>query len=649
MAGPKSAPARKLALSSELVQDSDDSGDAKNATTNKPASKTANSRSKSAKPTEPKRSSSQAKPSKKRKSTSPNSTRDNPSDSGSEVDSSSEDENRPSKKRILAAQDGSPTPKAKPATARLVVAKPSIKSSTNVKPFNHKEERGKDAKGKGSKTYTKESSEDSSSGSASGSGSESKSVSRSSDKTSIQSPRKKSPIQKSVSQHSTSHYEPPAGFKTKIISLHPASKVADILAPSNLQGKEIWHITTPGSVPVSLVKEVSTQNVGNGASVLEHRGAKYGLVSESGVNQSISQVLLLPSAQKNDYRPLATNKMKTLHLQQLVNLPNHAFEPAGHSYRSAPAPNSYSKTPRQQPEGLRMRYRPFGVSVDSDLESASEPTPKVPQFRVPPLVKESSPRRKRKGAESIDGSSSTPSAVKSKKRKQSPQATAGAIEDTMDIDPRSDTRLDGAESPRQSQLPQINGNLPNGNETKEERRKRKGKKKLEKQDSPSKPPMALPLDLKQNAETIQPGEVVEGVPLAMNAVEGSTSIDTISPSKESRDQIAERKKEKRRRKEMEKANRDAPLVPAEDEEVMSRRDSQEQIIREIENAQREASIPIATVKASSPRREAEVAVHESQTSTLDSSQGSQRNETKEERAEMREEKRRRRRMERGGV
>lgn len=632
----------KPSLSSEFVVDSDDSRDAETAGDKKPASKTASARSDVVKPAEPKPLASQGKPSKKRKLPNSSPEEDDSGGSGSGNDGSSEDEQGPSNKRIVTVPDESPTPMPKPATARPVSAKPS---SANVKPLNQNKKRGSGATSEESSSEAGDSSGDSSSGSESGSGSGNESISGSSDKTSLQSPEKGSPVQKSVPQQPAPTYKPPAGFEPTSISFHPASKLSEILAPSNLQGKQIWHITVPESVPISLVKEVSTQDIGNGAPIVEHHGAKYGLVPESGVEQSSSRALLLPSTQTNSYQSSKTNIIKTLHLQQLVSLPSLASEPAIHPSGSPSAPESHRKTPRQQPAGLRMRYRPFGASDDSTSESSPEPTPKAPEFRLPASVKESSPGRKRKRPES---SSNAVSAVKSKKRKQSPPVTAGATWDPMDIDATSDKSSDGEMSPTKNPHPKTNGirpngNLPNGTETKDERRKRKEKKKLEQRESPPKPATALPLDVKQDAETMQPGEVVEGAPTIAiaNAVEGTTSINGLSTQIEPHHKTAKREEKRRRRKEKERTGRGASLIPGEN--TSQRDESQDQMMQEIENAQRDASIQI---QSSSPRERSPLkqsgSAHVSRNRTLDSGQNSQRKETKEERAERKEEKRRRR-------
>lgn len=605
----KQTTAIKPSRSAEFVVDSDDSGDTSTASVKKPELQATRSQPDLAKPEAPKVSNKQVNASKKRNSPSASPVEDDSSNPDSESDSSSQDEKASSKHMKILAQDGSLTPKPKPAAASPASAKPSIKPSTNAKPLNQKNGRMSIATSNQSKSEAEGSSEDSISESESGSGSESESGS--SDKTSLQSPRKNSPTQKSPSRRPTPAYEPPDGFNSTSISLHSASKLSEILAPSNLQGKQIWHITAPETVPISLVKEVSTQNIGNGGPVLEYRGATYGLVPESDAEQASSRALLLPSNQTNDYRPSKTTIIKTLHLQQILSLPKNALAPAVHPSRSASEPESYKKTLRQQPEGLRMRYRPFGVSDDSDLESPSKPMPKAPEFRMPAAVKETSPSKKRKRQESNDDSSKLDSAVKSKKRKPSPQATAGAIEDPIDIDALSDKRSNGTASPIKTSSRQLNGvqssnDLANGNETKEERRRRKKETKLAQQPSPSKPLTALPPDLQQTADTIQPGEVIQGAaPAIANAVEGTNSLKAIAPKSDlPDDDKATRRKEKRKHKqketeiETEKPSHPAsPSVPAPDPDITA-----QQMLREIETAQREADIPVSTTRDEGKRR-----------------------------------------------
>lgn len=641
----KSAKATYSTLSAEFVVDSDDSGDAHTPSLQTTVSKKTKTKPSSATPPATKTSISRAKPPKKRKSPSPSSAEDDSSGSESGNGSISQDENKRSRTRVVPAHDVSPTPKPKLATPRPLVKIPSHKASINVKPLEQEKERKTGATQDRSRLETGESSEDGSSGSESGSGSENAS-SGSSDKTSLHSPRTKDPVRESVPQRPASTYKPPAGFESTSISVHPASTLSDILAPSNLQGKQIWHITAPDSVPISLVREVSMQNIGNHVSILEYHGAKYGLVPELGGEQASSRTLLLPSTQTNDYQPAKNKIIKTLHLQQLISLPSHALEPISHRNRSASSMESYTKTPRQQPEGLKMRYRPFGVSDDSDLDSTSEPMPRAPEFRIPASVEESSHGKKRKRPKSDNDDSSVIHVVKSKRRKEVPEVTSGAVENPIDVDAVSDKRSTEAKSPTKSPHPKANGvqfndGPPAGSETKEEWKEQREKKRLDKRESQSKTATALPLDLKQDTETMQSGEVVEGAPAFANAVEGTTVTNGISSEKEKRkEEKAKRKEEERRRKEMERTNRAASSISAENpqREVAV---SQDEMMQEIKNAQRDAPIQIPTPGASSPHKHVPHA-QKSQDSAMVSNSIPQRKETKEEKAKRKEEKRRRR-------
>ena len=623
----KPATVPKPALSSEFVVDSDDSGDTETAVRKGLASETASSGSSIVQQAASKSSASRQKPSKKRKLSSSSPAENDSSGSDSGKHTNNQDVKRPTKKTKLAGHNERPTVKSKPAKAPPVLAKPSAKPSTSIKPLNKTEQRGPGGSSKESDSEAGEGSYDSSTESESGSGKGS--TSRSSDKTSLQSPEKENPAQNSVPQQPTLSYEPPDGFEPTSISFHPASKLSEVLAPSNLKGKQIWHITVPESVSISSIKEVPSESIGNGASILEHHGAKYGLVPESDIEQRSDRALLLPSTQTNKYQPSKTKIIKTLHLQQIVSLPRHVPGPANQPNRLTSPSDSYRKTPRQQPEGLRMRYRPFGASDDSDVESVPEPMPKAPEFRVPDPVKESSTGKKRKRHESIDSSSNAASPAKSKKRKQSPQATAGAREGPTEINAISVKKSNRVKGSNKDSHPELNGvqsksNLPNGTETRKEGKKgasrdyngmtsstsinkrEKEKKKPEKREPPLKPATTalLPLDVKKDAETIQPGEVVEGIPTTAtaNAVEGTKSITAVPSITTRKDEKAKRKEEKRRRKEREREREQkgaSSSVPLSNGAEASRRDDDgdpdpgpDQMMTEIENAQREAEIPV---------------------------------------------------------
>jgi len=175
-------------------------------------------------------------------------------------------------------------------------------------------------------------------------------------------------------------YKPPPGFETASIVAATSSDLADLFAHSHLQGKQLWHITVPSTVPIDSITEVAAESVQNGKPVLSHNGSDYGLVPEV-EGENGKETLLLPNSKSQDYRDANTKIVRTLHLQQMVQLPSFSHR-SGLPNGVTKPPNTYKKVVRQQPEGLRMRYRPFGDSGGSLSESSDE----TPQFRVPAVI-----------------------------------------------------------------------------------------------------------------------------------------------------------------------------------------------------------------------------------------------------------------------
>lgn len=350
------------------------------------------------------------------------------------------------------------------------------------------------------------------------------------------SSRKKSPAQEFVSNPKVPPYEPPAGFVAASISVHPSSKISEIFAPSNLAGKQIWHIATPASVPITSIKEISVDSIQNGATVLSHKGTDYSLVTETEAEMANNHCLLLPSIQSNDYRPCKTSVFNTLHLQQQLNLPTRAQLSASIP-NLASRPRTHVKAPRQQPQGLKMRYQPFGASSDSDSDMADVHASKAPQFRVPETMQPKMHAKKRKHSDVEAGeqtdSASPVKAKKPKSRHEAPvEVEVSAIGngnqekgkskfDSMTETPQrtSSTAVNGVESQGKNKKRRQDGEADQGNGT------------------PAASQSILPADVSKGAETIMADEVV-------NLDEG---IQT-NPTKQDAKEKVVRKKERRKRK-----------------------------------------------------------------------------------------------------
>ena len=246
--------------------------------------------------------------------------------------------------------------------------------------------------------------------------------------------KEKAPAPLSRAQRSLKAYKPPAGFGTSSISFAPSSEVSRLLQASSLEGKQIWHITVPQQLPVKLLADISEKSLQDGSSVLSHEDNEYGLLRDSRPKDA---VLLLPSAEKNQYRSSQAPVSAIYHVGQIVKLPVPEIVP-----NATAASLTESSTPRhQQPAGLKMRYHPFGVSSDSDSD---EDAPKSrrpfilappPVFRAPPAAEKSSTPKKRKSKSGTAESLREPSsATKARKLPTSLPISQINVSDEMDID-----------------------------------------------------------------------------------------------------------------------------------------------------------------------------------------------------------------------
>lgn len=511
--------------SEEFIVDSDDSGAAEGKPARRIALKTTETKSVAAppKPIPAIFQEGKAQSTKPQKSPTPESTRDDSISSENGEDSGGDNRELPQNKKELPAQtNGSIGAKPKPVDARPTQAKSLQKLSINKESLGKPRSRSLVPRRSTSNVIQNardnENEESGSGGSeiesenGSLSGSESESETKSSDQNSLRSPRKNSPTRDS----SPSHSEPPTGFQTSKIIIHPSSKVAEILAPLCLDGKQIWHITTPASVPIASIKKISTQTINKGTSILSYKGEEYGLVS-TGAEQAISRALFIPSAETNDYRPSDTKIAKTLHLQQIVSLPSHALDSTHSRNSTATVLDSYGKAPRPQPQGLKMRYHPFGASDGSESERPTQSAPTAPQFRPPLSVKDNSKDKKRKLADVIeDESGIVDSSVTSKKQRKRSEAIAELDEQVMDLDNillRAPEMEGLIETSHKVDSGLQNENVPNGKEINVEKRKRKNTgKEREHQQSVIDSASALPQDIANGAEMIKPGGVVNCLP-----------------------------------------------------------------------------------------------------------------------------------------
>ena len=263
------------------------------------------------------------------------------------------------------------------------------------------------------------------------------------------------------------------GFGAATIPQISSGNLQRSFGKHGLQGKQIWYITAPPSVPLGSIKEVSVRQVAEGSSILSYKGAEYGLMPEAD-NGHTEKLLLVPSPEDNHYRLAGAHIEKTLHLQQLVKGPASTHRECVSTNGATKAPKTHVKIVRQQPEGLRMRYQPFGD------QSSSDDTDKASKFKRPPIVSAAhSPRAKRRSADKCKPSS--PKAqMKQRNRPEKTKLTNGVSEGlTLAQGSSFDNPMGeiGSES-HTNHLPSFS---PKRKETSEEKIRRKAERKRRKE------------------------------------------------------------------------------------------------------------------------------------------------------------------------
>jgi DNA-directed RNA polymerase I subunit RPA34.5 len=170
----------------------------------------------------------------------------------------------------------------------------------------------------------------------------------------------------------------------------------------DLTDKQVWHITAPASIPLTLIKGFDLDAVRSGNPILVHEQRHYALFTGS----KDPQQLLLPAENGCSYRRSKASISKSYHLREI---PNQSQPIVADKEQSADAPAFFAKAPprakgpREQPKMLRMRYTPFGIKDNTtaptsigETQDPEESGPQPPSQNSSP-ISASTPKRKKKG------------------------------------------------------------------------------------------------------------------------------------------------------------------------------------------------------------------------------------------------------------
>jgi hypothetical protein len=225
-------------------------------------------------------------------------------------------------------------------------------------------------------------------------------------------------------------FKAPQGYEPVILSASDfASEGASLF--ENLQGKQVWHISAPDSVPLDVIKELDIQAALQGKAILAKDGINYNMHPTHLSND----VLLLPGGKHSTYEQSEQRIAKSFHLRQMNSTPTHKTQDDIETALIFTAmEEGKARKPREQPGGLKMRYTPFGAPSapqnatgqdGEDVEMTTEPT----AFKVPDEIvgerssgKQSTneaaetPRGEKRGKKDRDQDRDTGSNIKKKKK-----------------------------------------------------------------------------------------------------------------------------------------------------------------------------------------------------------------------------------------
>jgi len=254
-------------------------------------------------------------------------------------------------------------------------------------------------------------------------------------------PAKKS----STTSHSTKStpaaaYEPPSGYSLIDMKSNDGASIRAIIPDSDTT-KQVWHITAPAGIPLADVKSFALAKIDSKQPVFSHKGSDFSLVEEKSASAEAGshKHVLVPSGSGKGYTPIKAPVSRTLHVQQIITLPNLSKKqanPVTGSNAAADANRPPVREPKQQPKGLRMRYKPPGFgsgrpgaigsddSDDDDVEMAdADAAPRT--FQLPKSMSQSS---KRKETDSPEVTSKTPKADKKRRKEKEQEAEKAEAE-----------------------------------------------------------------------------------------------------------------------------------------------------------------------------------------------------------------------------
>lgn len=168
-------------------------------------------------------------------------------------------------------------------------------------------------------------------------------------------------------------YGPPKDFVRRSATASNSASSSTQFLTNDLVGKEIWYITAPANVSMESIKPFAIRAAMRGEPILNSEGKWYCLKDGPSTNKYI----LTPNDTDDAYVPGRATISRTFHLREIVNPP--AKEKGSEAITSKQMYFEFQsgdelpvRPKRRQPEGLRMRYKPFGTTDALPKKSDAE-------------------------------------------------------------------------------------------------------------------------------------------------------------------------------------------------------------------------------------------------------------------------------------
>lgn len=202
-------------------------------------------------------------------------------------------------------------------------------------------------------------------------------------------------------------FKAPTGYESVTLSTSDYASASAALF-DDLAGKQIWHISVPDSVSIESIEKLDIQAALRGEKIHSKDGVDYNMQNIASNNETV----LLPEGPKSTYKQAARIE-RSFRMQEMTTKPDVQDDDATQTPLVFTATQTGKpKVVREQPQGLKMRYFPYGAPpAKEELEDVEM----TDTFQVPEGVPEPSPKKKsKKSKHASQGSMTGESPQKSK-------------------------------------------------------------------------------------------------------------------------------------------------------------------------------------------------------------------------------------------